>query len=171
MGKLVQFKELIRLRKKAYRAGRKFVFTNGTFDILHRGHVEYLARAKSFGNLLAVGLNTDASVRRIKGAGRPINRARDRAAVLAALESVDFVCFFREDTPQAMIARLKPDVLVKGADWKPDRIIGSDIVKGHGGSVRRVRLTPGRSTSRMIERIVRTRGISSDSAKQQGRKR
>jgi len=171
LGKLVRFKELVRFRRKAFRAGRKFVFTNGTFDILHRGHVEYLSRAKGFGSVLAVGLNTDASVRRIKGAGRPINRARDRAAVLAALESVDFVCLFREDTPQAMIARLKPDVLVKGADWSADQIIGSDFVKAHGGSVRRVRMTSGRSTTRLIERIVQAQRTSSDSAKQQGQKR
>ncbi len=110
------------------------VFTNGTFDILHRGHVEYLAAARALGDVLVVGLNTDASIRRIKGNGRPINRNADRAAVLAGLESVNYICFFGANTPGRMIEKLVPDVLVKGADWKIDKIVGRDIVERHGGT-------------------------------------
>lgn len=105
------------------------VFTNGTFDIIHRGHVEYLAAARKMGDVLVVGLNSDASIRRIKGPKRPINRAADRAAVLAALASVDYICSFGEDTPYRMIRRLLPDVLVKGADWKKAEIVGGDVVR------------------------------------------
>lgn len=130
------------------------MFTNGTFDILHRGHVEYLTKARRLGDVLIVGLNTDASIRRIKGNGRPINPNRDRAAVLAGLAAVDYVCFFGDDTPERLIRTLVPDVLVKGADWKAGDIVGSDIVRGHGGVVRRIRLTPGRSTTGIIRRIV-----------------
>ena len=160
MGKVVGLPGLVRLRDALKKKGKTFVFTNGTFDILHRGHVEYLARARRLGNVLAVGLNTDASIRRIKGPGRPINRARDRAAVLAALEAVDFVCFFADDTPRHIIARLKPDVLVKGADWKRQEIVGREIVEQHGGRVRRIPLTPGRSTSRLIDQIVTAHSAS-----------
>jgi D-beta-D-heptose 7-phosphate kinase/D-beta-D-heptose 1-phosphate adenosyltransferase len=132
------------------RARRKIVFTNGVFDILHRGHVEYLAKAKSFGDILLVGLNTDASVRRIKGNCRPVQSERDRAAVLLALRSVDFVVLFDQDTPADLIALVRPDILVKGADYRPSEIVGADLVRSYGGKVRRVRLTPGRSTSRII---------------------
>ena len=154
MGSLVGLKELVILRRRLRRAGKTVVFTNGTFDILHRGHVEYLASARRQGDVLVVGLNTDASIRRIKGAPRPINPGRDRAAVLAGLASVDYVCFFGDDTPARLIARLIPDVLVKGADWSIGAIVGKDVVERHGGRVRTVRLTPGRSTTGMIERIL-----------------
>jgi rfaE bifunctional protein nucleotidyltransferase chain/domain len=170
MGKVVGLRGLVRLRNALKKKGKTFVFTNGTFDILHRGHVEYLARARRFGSVLAVGLNTDASIRRIKGPGRPINRARDRAVVLAALEAVDFVCLFSDNTPRKIIARLKPDVLVKGADWKKQDIIGKEFVEEHGGSVRRIPLTPGRSTSRMIDQIV-TAYSASRGPRRQGRRR
>jgi D-beta-D-heptose 7-phosphate kinase/D-beta-D-heptose 1-phosphate adenosyltransferase len=131
------------------------VFTNGTFDILHRGHVEYLAAARNMGDILVVGLNSDASIRRIKGPRRPINKARDRAAVLCALASVDYVCLFGANTPLHLIRALVPDVLVKGADWAIQTIVGREIVEGAGGSVRTVRLTPGRSTTNTIERVLR----------------
>jgi len=160
MGKLVSLKGLVRIRGALHRQGKTFVFTNGAFDILHRGHVEYLSRASRFGDIMAVGLNTDASIRRIKGKGRPINRAADRVAVLAALEVVDYICFFGDDTPHRMIARLKPDVLVKGADWKLKDIVGRDVVGEGGGSVRRVSLTQGRSTTHLIEQIVRMYGVT-----------
>jgi D-beta-D-heptose 7-phosphate kinase/D-beta-D-heptose 1-phosphate adenosyltransferase len=130
------------------------VFTNGTFDILHRGHVEYLQAARRMGDVLVVGLNTDASIRRIKGDKRPINPNRDRAAVLAALGCVDYVCMFGDDTPQRLIAALIPDVLVKGADWNANAIVGKDIVESHGGRVRRIRLTRGRSTTNVIQRVL-----------------
>ena len=160
MGKLVSLKNLARIRKSLQRQGKRFVFTNGTFDILHRGHVEYLSRASRFGDVLAVGLNTDASIRRIKGRGRPINRAGDRAAVLAALEAVDYICFFSDDTPRRIIAKLRPDVLVKGADWKLGDIVGREVVRKRGGSVRRVSLTQGRSTTRLIEQLVKLYSVT-----------
>jgi len=156
MSPIVSLNRLVRLRRTFARQGKTVVFTNGAFDILHRGHVEYLTAAKALGDMLVVGLNTDASIRRIKGRGRPINENADRAAVLAALRDVDYVCFFGEDTPAKMIARLVPDVLVKGADWKPAQIVGRDVVEGAGGVVKTIRLTPGRSTTRLIHRIVRT---------------
>lgn len=153
MGRVVTQGTVVRLRRAMHRGGKRVVFTNGTFDILHRGHVEYLAAARKLGDLLIVGLNTDASIRRIKGRGRPVNREEDRAIVLAALSAVDYVCFFGEDTPYNLIRMIRPDVLVKGADWKHGEIVGADIVRAGGGSVRRIRLTPGRSTSRLIRQI------------------
>ncbi|HTO94771.1 MAG TPA: D-glycero-beta-D-manno-heptose 1-phosphate adenylyltransferase [Bacteroidota bacterium] len=154
MGQVISLAALTRVRSRLRRQGRRVVFTNGTFDIIHRGHVEYLAAARRMGDVLIVGLNSDASIRRIKGPKRPINPGADRAAVLASLASVDYVCVFGADTPYALIRRLVPDILVKGADWKNKGIVGSDIVKGAGGSVRTVRLTPGRSTTNVIERVL-----------------
>ncbi len=154
MGKVVSLRELMRIRQGLKRQGKIVVFTNGTFDIIHRGHVQYLGQAKRLGDVLVVGLNSDASIRRIKGKGRPINPGADRAAVLSALSSVDYVCLFGEDTPERLIGRLIPDVLVKGADWKKGNIVGSNIVELHGGKVRRIRLTPGRSTTGVIERVL-----------------
>lgn len=140
----------------AYRRLRKrIVFTNGVFDILHRGHVEYLAKAKSFGDVLVVGLNSDASVRRLKGKDRPVQTQRDRAAILLALRSVDHVVLFSSDTPAKLISLVKPDVLVKGADYKESEIVGAEFVRSYGGKVRRVRLTPGRSTTHIIKRALR----------------
>jgi rfaE bifunctional protein nucleotidyltransferase chain/domain len=156
MGAIISLHRLVRIRKALRRRGKRVVFTNGTFDIIHRGHVEYLAAARKMGDVLVVGLNTDASIRRIKGKNRPINPQRDRAIVLASLASVDYVCLFGGDTPAALIARLVPDVLVKGADWKASAIGGADVVLAHGGAVRRVRLTAGRSTTGVIERVLRT---------------
>jgi len=135
------------------RGGRKVVFTNGVFDILHRGHVTYLQKAKSFGDVLIVGLNSDRSVRRLKGARRPIQKQTDRAAVLLALRAVDYVVVFGENTPDRLIKQVKPHVLVKGADYRLSEIVGADFVKAHGGIVRRVRLTPGRSTSAILKKL------------------
>jgi len=154
MGTLVSQPALRAIRQRLRRQGRTVVFTNGTFDIIHRGHVEYLTKARALGDVLIVGLNTDASIRRIKGKGRPVNPNRDRAAVLAGLAAVDYVCFFGENTPERLIRSLVPDVLVKGADWKAGEIVGGDVVREHGGVVRRIRLTPGRSTTGIIRRIV-----------------
>ena len=153
MGEVVSLDTLRAIRRRLHRRKKTVVFTNGTFDILHRGHVEYLARAKRLGDVLVVGLNTDHSIRRIKGKHRPINPNNDRAVVLAALRVVDYVCFFGEDTPERLIRTLIPDVLVKGADWKSNEIVGRDIVERHGGTVRRIRLTRGRSTTDIIERV------------------
>jgi D-beta-D-heptose 7-phosphate kinase/D-beta-D-heptose 1-phosphate adenosyltransferase len=155
MGKVVGLRELRRVRTALRRRGRKVVFTNGTFDILHRGHVEYLEAARRLGDVLIVGLNTDESIRRIKGKGRPINGNRDRAVVLAALACVDYVCFFEDDTPRALIEALVPDILVKGADWKIADIVGREIVEDHGGTVKTIRLTQGRSTTNTIERVLK----------------
>jgi rfaE bifunctional protein nucleotidyltransferase chain/domain len=138
------------------RSGKKrIVFTNGCFDILHRGHVELLRRAKSCGDVLVVGLNSDASVRRLKGRRRPLVRERDRAFVLAALEAVDRIVIFDEDTPLETIRALEPDVLVKGAEYGKGRIVGADIVEGRGGRVVRVPMKKGFSTSSLIEKIRR----------------
>jgi rfaE bifunctional protein nucleotidyltransferase chain/domain len=145
----------VALRRQARRGGRTVVFTNGVFDILHRGHVEYLQKARALGDLLLVGINSDASVNRIKGPGRPINPQEDRAIVLAALACVDCVVVFGEDTPQALIAAVIPDVLVKGADWKVEDIVGADVVLKNCGRVANIKLTPGRSTTDVINRILK----------------
>lgn len=141
------------LSTRLRRSGRRIVFTNGVFDILHRGHVDYLAKAKSLGDILIVGLNSDASTRRLKGTDRPIQTQADRAAVLLALRSVDYVVIFGEDTPEKLIHQVRPDVLVKGADYAVSEIVGAEFVRSYGGSVRRVRLTPGRSTSILVKRL------------------
>jgi D-glycero-beta-D-manno-heptose 1-phosphate adenylyltransferase len=133
---------------------RPLVFTNGVFDILHRGHVTYLAQARALGANLLVAANSDASARRLeKGDGRPVNALEDRLAVLAALEAVSLVTWFEEDTPLKLIQAVKPEVLVKGGDWKPETIVGSKEVKGWGGAVHSIPLVPGRSTTSVIERI------------------
>ena len=134
-------------------AGARVVFTNGCFDFLHPGHVRYLAAARALGDVLVVGLNGDASVRRLKGPGRPILRAEERAEVLAGLAAVDHVISFDEDTPRALVAALGPDVLVKGADWAEDEIVGRDETLARGGRVERIPLVPGISTSELLRRI------------------
>lgn len=133
------------------RVGR-VVFTNGCFDVLHRGHAEYLAAARRMGDALVVGLNADASVRRLKGEGRPVNPVGDRAYLLAALESVDAVVLFEEDTPLRLIRALLPDVLVKGGDYRADEIVGAEDVIAAGGRVEVAALVPGRSTTAILER-------------------
>lgn len=135
------------------RKGQKVVFTNGCFDILHAGHVEYLRRARELGDCLIVGLNSDASVRRLKGPRRPVNTVSDRALVLANLYSVDYVVVFDEDTPEGLIRAIRPDVLVKGADWPEEKIVGASFVRSYGGRVVRLPLLEGRSTSEIIRRI------------------
>lgn len=132
--------------------GLKIVFTNGCFDLLHRGHIELLSKASDMGDVLVVGLNTDASVRRLKGENRPVNDEEARALVLAALGSVDAVALFDEDTPYELIKALRPDVLVKGADYKPEEIVGYDIVTANGGVVKTVPLVKGYSTTSIIDR-------------------
>ena len=132
------------------------VFTNGVFDLLHPGHVRYLAEARALGDLLIVGINADASVRRLqKGPDRPINPEWERAEVVAALACVDAVVIFAEDTPHAIVSALQPDVLVKGADWAADAIVGRDVVEARGGCVVRIALAPGYSTTAMVERLRR----------------
>jgi rfaE bifunctional protein nucleotidyltransferase chain/domain len=135
---------------------RPLVFTNGVFDLLHRGHVTYLAQARALGAALAVGVNTDASARRLgKGGDRPINPLADRMAVLAALESVSLVTWFDEDTPLGLILALRPEVLVKGGDWKVEDIVGAREVQAWGGAVHSIPFAHERSTSAIVERIRR----------------
>lgn len=134
--------------------GKKIVFTNGCFDLIHTGHTRYLAKAKSFGDALIVAVNSDASVRRIKGDKRPINNEADRMETLAALEAVDFVVLFDEPDPFRVISELQPDVLVKGGDWPVEKIIGRDIVEARGGKVISVGYIEGASTTGIIEKIV-----------------
>ena len=132
---------------------RTVVFTNGCFELLHRGHVEYLAQAKALGDVLVVGLNSDASVQRLRGAGRPLVAEADRAAVLVALRSVDAVTLFDEDTPLELISTLLPDVLVKGGDYDLDGIVGREVVEEAGGEVRALPFVEGHSTTSILDRF------------------
>ncbi len=135
--------------------GKKIVFTNGCFDLIHTGHTRYLAKAKSFGDILVVAVNSDASVRVIKGSKRPINSEADRMETLAALESVDFVTMFGEPDPHRIISELQPDVLVKGGDWRVDQIIGRDVVETRGGKVVTVPYLEGASTTSIVGKILK----------------
>lgn len=137
------------------RSGKKIAFTNGCFDILHLGHVTYLEQAKKNGRALIVGVNSDSSVRRIKGKQRPIVPQQARAAVLAALTSVDYVVIFTEDTPLKTIQAIKPDILIKGADWKGKEVIGSDIVGKNGGKVEFIKYIPQNSTTNIIDNVLK----------------
>ena len=139
--------------KGVQKRGQKVVFTNGCFDIIHAGHVRYLTQAKGLGDFLVIGLNTDESVRRLKGTGRPIVPFTERAYLLAHLSPVDLVVGFSDDTPLKLIKRLRPDILAKGADYTIGQIIGADEVKSWGGTVKRIRLVKGKSTTSLIERI------------------
>lgn len=146
------------LHARLARIARPLVFTNGVFDILHRGHVDYLARARALGASLLVAVNSDASARALgKGADRPVNLLEDRLAVMAALESVTLVTWFEQETPLELILAAKPDVLVKGGDWKPGAIVGAKEVTAWGGAVHSISLVPGRSTTSTIERIRGTK--------------
>ncbi|HSR53942.1 MAG TPA: D-glycero-beta-D-manno-heptose 1-phosphate adenylyltransferase [Acidobacteriota bacterium] len=145
--------EMLSERGRLRRRGLRLVFTNGCFDLLHPGHVRYLEQAKSHGDVLLVALNSDASVRRLKGSSRPVQDAPARALVMAALASVDYVTFFEEDTPAQIIDELVPDVLVKGGDWPLDQIVGRETVEGAGGQVLSIDFQPGHSTTDIIQRI------------------
>ena len=153
--KITPLSRLVQVREKARRQGKRVVFTNGVFDLLHRGHVNYLQRARALGDLLIVGLNTDASTRQIKGYLRPLTSEKDRAAVLSALSCVDYVVLFNEDTPARLIGKLLPDILVKGADYKEKDIVGAEAVKARGGKVVRMKYLRGYSTTRLIQSILR----------------
>lgn len=145
--------EALQAELKAIRREKKIVFTNGCFDILHVGHVRYLREAAGLGDYLVVGLNSDASVKRLKGPTRPVQSQSDRAEVLAALGFVDYVCIFDEDTPLRLIEATRPDVLVKGGDWAVDRIVGAKEVLAGGGQVRALKFHPGHSTSNLLATI------------------
>jgi len=143
--------------------GKRIVFTNGCFDLLHAGHAKYLRRAAALGDVLLVGLNGDASVRRLKGEGRPVQTAVDRAYLLASLSCVSYVTIFTEDTPARLIEEVIPHVLVKGGDWKGKTIVGSDVVRAHGGAVKTIRFLPGRSTTSILAKAadIRRKGPGS----------
>jgi len=153
MGEVVVHTELLEIIERLKSERKKVVFTNGVFDIVHRGHVEYLTKAKALGDVLLVGMNTDASVRRLKGPERPVVSQDDRAFVLAALQIVDYVCLFDEDTPYNLIKAVVPDVLVKGSDWPIDDIVGKDIVEAAGGKVQTIDYVPNHSTTNLIQKI------------------
>jgi D-glycero-beta-D-manno-heptose 1-phosphate adenylyltransferase len=135
---------------------QKIVFTNGCFDLMHLGHVDYLEKARSLGDKLVLGLNSDDSVSRFKGPQRPIQDQNSRARVLAALQFVDLVVFFNEDTPLNLITEIQPDILVKGSDYLAENIVGADVVKNGGGVVKTIDFVPGYSTSKIVEKIKNT---------------
>jgi D-beta-D-heptose 7-phosphate kinase/D-beta-D-heptose 1-phosphate adenosyltransferase len=153
--KILKLSDLIQTLKGLRKSGKRIVFTNGCFDILHVGHVRYLAAARSKGDVLVLGLNSDASVKSIKPDNRPIVSQDQRAEVLAGLTCVDYITIFDEPDPLSLIRAIKPDILVKGADWEEAEIIGSDVVKTYGGKVVRVKVVPGISTSQIIQRIIK----------------
>jgi len=150
---LKNWDEITDLVKNLRKQNKKIVFTNGCFDIIHAGHVQYLQEAKALGDILIIGLNSDASVKRLKGAERPVNNQNDRAIVLSALKSVDYIVVFDEDTPYDLIKQIKPDILVKGGDWPENKIVGHDIVKANGGIVKSLSFRPGNSSTSIIEKM------------------
>jgi D-beta-D-heptose 7-phosphate kinase/D-beta-D-heptose 1-phosphate adenosyltransferase len=145
-------REAVQKKLAEVRKDKKIVFTNGCFDLLHVGHVRYLKEAKECGDLLFVGVNSDASVKRLKGPTRPVQSESDRAEILSQLKSVDFVCIFDEDTPLELIKQVRPEVLVKGGDWKVSQIVGSDFVLEQGGQVKSLSFVDGKSTTQLIEK-------------------
>ncbi|GMU86783.1 MAG: glycerol-3-phosphate cytidylyltransferase [Ignavibacteriales bacterium] len=154
MSALMSREEIKKIRYELKEAGKKVVFTNGVFDILHAGHVDYLVKARKFGDALILGLNSDASVTRIKGEKRPIVTQEERAFLLANLRAVDYVTLFEEDTPLELIRELVPDILVKGADWDVSKIAGKDIVEANGGEVKTIPFINFTSTSNIINTIL-----------------
>ena len=156
--KILKLSDLVKVLESLREAGKRIVFTNGCFDILHAGHVRYLAAARSKGDALVLGLNSDVSVKSIKPENRPIVSQDQRAEVLAGLTCVDYITIFDDPDPLVLIQTIKPDVLIKGADWKETDIIGSDVVKSYGGKVIRIEVVPGISTSRIIQKILKLYG-------------
>jgi len=150
----VKLDELKKIRANFKKQNKLVVFTNGCFDILHAGHVDYLSKAKALGDILIVGMNTDNSVKRLKGINRPITSELERAFVILQLKAVDYVVFFDEDTPYNLISELIPDVLVKGADWNIDEIVGKDIVESNGGKVLNIKFDVDQSTTKIIKKIL-----------------
>ncbi len=155
-GKILSLERAFAVVGELKRQGKRIVFTNGCFDIIHPGHTYYLAEARKLGDVLLVGLNSDRSVRALKGPGRPILPEGERAEILAALRWVDYVTIFDDRTPRAVITRLLPQILVKGADWGPGEIVGREEVEAAGGKVISIPVVPGYSTSSIIEAVLRT---------------
>lgn len=154
MKKLISLKKLQEELKKLRKKKKRVVFTNGCFDIIHAGHVRYLTKARSLGDILVIGLNSDSSIKAIKGETRPIVPENERAEVLSALSCVDYIVLFKDDTPIRLIEAIRPDVLAKGADWAAKSIVGGDFVKKNGGKVARITLVKGKSTTNIIKKIL-----------------
>lgn len=153
MSNIKSRKEIKEIRNQLKNFNKKVVFTNGCFDLIHSGHVDYLVKAKEMGDILIVALNTDQSIKRIKGEKRPILKQEERAFIVSNLKPVDYVTFFEEDTPAEIINELIPDILVKGADWSIDKIVGRDIVEANGGEVKTIKFVNDQSTSKIIQLI------------------
>ncbi len=153
---ILTWNEIADTTEKLHDKDKEIVFTNGCFDIIHSGHIKYLREAKKQGNYLVVGLNSDSSVKKLKGNDRPINEQEDRAVVLNALKPVDFVVIFSEETPYELIKLIRPDILVKGGDWQPKDIVGSNIVLANGGKVKSLNFVEGQSTTSIIKKIQQT---------------
>lgn len=153
MSNIKSRKEIKKIRNQLKSSNKKVVFTNGCFDLIHSGHVDYLVKAKEMGDILIVALNTDQSIKRIKGEKRPILKQEERAFIVSNLKPVDYVTFFEEDTPAEIINELIPDILVKGADWSIDRIVGRDVVEANGGEVKTIKFVNDQSTSKIIQLI------------------
>ena len=151
-GNVLPLKELLPILRKLRKRGKRIAFTNGCFDLLHVGHLGYLEQIKKRADILVVAVNSDASVRKLKGPGRPLVPARERAQMVAALRPVDFAVIFSEPTPLKAIRAIRPDLLAKGGDWRPDRIVGRELVQSYGGRVAVIPFVTGRSTTRLIER-------------------
>jgi rfaE bifunctional protein nucleotidyltransferase chain/domain len=154
MNSAASLSELKAIRSMLKAEGKKVVFTNGVFDLIHSGHVDYLSKAKKLGDVLIVGLNSDNSVKRIKGDKRPILKQKERAFILSNLKPVDFVLLFDEDTPEKLISEIIPDILVKGADWAVEKIVGREVVEKNGGKVMNIEFVNDQSTSKIIDLIV-----------------
>ncbi len=149
----MKLNDFLNIRKKLKDEGKKLVFTNGCFDIIHKGHITYLRQAKELGDFLVIGLNSDKSVKKLKGESRPVNKEEDREYVLENLKPVDAVVIFEEDTPYNLIDSIKPDILVKGGDWSVDKIVGSDIVIANGGKVLSLGYVDNYSTTSIIDKL------------------
>ncbi len=154
MSNIKSRKEIKEIRDQLKKENKKVVFTNGCFDLIHAGHVDYLVKAKEMGDVLILALNTDASIKRIKGEKRPILLQDERAFITSNLKPVDFVTFFDEDTPAEIINELIPDILVKGADWSIDKIVGREVVEANGGEVKTIKFVNDQSTSKIIQSII-----------------
>jgi rfaE bifunctional protein nucleotidyltransferase chain/domain len=165
LGAIYNIKELLDQVTLWRKEGKRIVFTNGCFDIIHRGHIEYLGYAKSYGDILILGLNSDRSVRALKGAKRPYNNQDDRAFILSQLVSVDAVCIFDEDKPNRLLENIKPDILVKGGDYTVETVVGREIVEGYGGEVKTVPLIKGKSTTSLIDKLQNSKTNSGHETK------
>jgi len=160
MNEVKSLEEMKAIREELRRNNKKVVFTNGCFDLIHAGHVDYLSKARDLGDVLIVGLNSDSSIKRIKGVTRPILLEAERSFIIANLKSVDYVTVFEEDTPGRLIGELIPDILVKGADWVVENIVGRDVVEANGGEVKTIKFVNNQSTSKIINIILERFGKS-----------